>query len=81
MTWNEFKRRAIAILNDDRSYFLEGEELEDWKQRQKEIAERKAEMEQKEAELMAHWFEQEAYVNANWFKRMRHKFRRHRQRK
>lgn len=70
MTWREFKKRAIAILNDDRSYFLEGKELESWKQRQKEIAERRAEMERKEAELMAHWFEQEAYVNGNWFKRL-----------
>ena len=70
MTWKEFKKCAIAILNDDRSYFLEGEELEAWKQRQKELAERKAEMEHEEAELMAHWFEQDAYVNGGWFKRL-----------
>ena len=70
MTWREFKKRAIAILNDDCSYFLEGEELEAWKQRQKEIAERKAEMEREESEMMAHWFEQDAYVNGNWFKRL-----------
>ena len=54
MAWKEFKKRAIAILNDDRPYFLEGEELEAWKQRQKEITERKAEIERKETELMAH---------------------------
>ena len=70
MTWKEFKKRTIAILNDDRSYFLEGEELEAWKQRQKEIAERKAEAERKEAECMAQWFEQDDYVNGNWFKRL-----------
>ena len=28
MTWKEFKKRALAILNDDRSCFLEGEELD-----------------------------------------------------
>ena len=70
MTWKEFKKRAIAILNDDRSCFLEGEELEARKQRQKEISERQAELERKEAELMAHWFEQDAYVNGGWFKRL-----------
>ena len=70
MTWREFKKRVIAILNDDRSCFLEGEALEAWMQRQKEIAERRAEMERKETEIMAHWFEQEAYVNGNWFKRL-----------
>ena len=70
MTWREFTKRATTILNDDRSYFLEGGELEAWKQQQKEIAERKAEMERREAELMAHWFEQDAYVNGNWFKRL-----------
>ena len=70
MTWKEFKKRAIAILNDDRSYFLEGKELEAWKQRQKEITAHKAEMERREAELMAHWFEQDAYVNGNWIKRL-----------
>jgi len=70
MTWKEFKKRALAILNDDRSCFLEGEELEAWKQRQKEIAEINAEQERQEAELMAHWFEQDAYVNGNWFKRL-----------
>ena len=59
-----------SVQNDDRSYFLEGEELEAWKQRQKEIAERKAETERKEAECMAHWFEQDAYVNGGWFKRL-----------
>ncbi len=70
MTFKEFKRRAIAILEDDRSYFLEGEELEAWKQKQKEISERQAELKRKEEEIMAHWFEQDAYVHGNWFKRL-----------
>lgn len=70
MTWREFKKRAIAILNDDHSYFLEGEELEAWKHCQQEITKRKAEAERKEAECMAHWFEQEAYINGGWFKRL-----------
>ena len=70
MTWKEFKKRTIVILNDDRSYFLEGEELEAWKHCQKGITKRKAEAERKEAELMAHWFEQDAYVNGGWFKRL-----------
>ena len=70
MTFKEFKRRTIAILEDDRSYFLEGEELEAWKQKQKEISERQAELERKEEEIMAHWFEQDAYVHGNWFKRL-----------
>lgn len=70
MTFKEFKRRTIAILEDDRSYFLEGEELEAWKQKQKEISERQAELERKEEEIMARWFEQDAYVHGNWFKRL-----------
>ena len=70
MTFKEFKRRAIAILEDDRSYFLEDEELEAWKQKQKEISERQAELKRKEEEIMAHCFEQDAYVHGNWFKRL-----------
>lgn len=70
MTFKEFRRRAIAILEDDRSYFLEGEELEAWKQKQKEIAERQAELKRKEQKIMAHWFEQDAYFHGNWFKRL-----------
>ena len=70
MTFKEFKKRVSAILNDDRSYFLEGEALEKWKQKQKEIFARQAELKRKEAEIMEHWFEQEAYVHGNWFKRL-----------
>ena len=70
MTLKEFKKRVIAILNDDRSYLLEGEELENWRQQQKKIAVRQAELERKEAEEMAHWFEQDAYVYGNWFRRL-----------
>lgn len=70
MTFKEFKRRAIAILEDDRSYFLGGEELAVWKQKQKEISERQAELKRKEEEIMTHWFEQDAYVHGNWFKRL-----------
>ena len=54
MTFKEFKRRAIAILEDDRSYFLEGEELEAWKEKQKEISERQAELKRKEEERLKH---------------------------
>ena len=70
MTFKEFKKRVVAILEDDRSYFLEGEELEAWKQKQKEIAERQAELKRKEAEIREHWFDQDAYVHGNWFKRL-----------
>lgn len=70
MTWKEFKRRVIALLKDEHSNFLEGEKLEAWKQKQKEIAERQAEIERKEAEILAHWFEQDAYVHRNWFRRL-----------
>lgn len=70
MTFKEFKTRTIAILNDDRSYFLEGEELEAWKQKQKEISEHQVELKRKEEEIMAHWFEQDAYVHGNWFNRL-----------
>ena len=70
MTFKEFKKRVVAILNDDRSYSLEGEELEAWKQKQKEIAERQVELKCKETEIMEHWFEQDAYVHGNWFKRL-----------
>lgn len=70
MTFKEFKRRAIAILEDDRSYFLEGEELEAWKQKQKEISERQAELKRKEQKILATWFLREEYINAGWFKRL-----------
>lgn len=70
MTFKEFKKRVTAILNDNRSCFLEGDDLEAWKQKQKDIAERQAELDRKEAELMAHWFEQDAYVHGNWFRRL-----------
>ena len=70
MTFKEFKKRVVAILEDDHSYFLEGEELEAWKQKQKEIAERQSELKRKETEIMEHWFEQDAYVHGNWFRRL-----------
>lgn len=70
MTFKEFKKRVVAILEDDHSYFLEGDELEAWQQKQKEITERQAELKLKEEENMAHWFEQDAYVHGNWFKRL-----------
>lgn len=70
MTLKEFKKRVIDILNDDRSYSIEGDELEAWKRKQKEIAEHQAELERREVEIMEHWFEQETYVHGNWFKRL-----------
>jgi hypothetical protein len=70
MTFKKFKKRVFAILNDERSYFLEGEELKAWKQKQKEISKSQAEIEFKENEIIEHWFEQDTYVHGSWFKRL-----------
>lgn len=70
MTFKEFKKRVTAILNDNRSSFLDGDNLEAWKQKQKDIAERQAELKHKEDEIMEHWFEQDAYIHGNWFNRL-----------
>ena len=70
MTIKTFKKRVITLLNDNHSFVLEGEALEAWKQKQKEISAHQAEIARRDREMMSHWFEQDAYVNGNWFRRL-----------
>ena len=70
MTIKTFKKRVITLLNDNHSFVLEGEALEAWKQKQKEISAHQAELARRDREMMSHWFEQDAYVNGNWITRL-----------
>ncbi len=58
------------LLNDISSYVLNGDELEMWKQRQKEISAHQAELARRENEMMTHWLEQTEYVNGNCLTRL-----------
>lgn len=40
MTVKEFKKRVTELLNDSSSYVLDGDKLEMWKKKQKEISAR-----------------------------------------
>ncbi len=70
MTIKEFNKRLTAIINDDRAYFLEGEEKEEWIRQQKERTEREAEHKRQEEQIMDTWFEREEYIHGSWFKRL-----------
>ena len=70
MTVKEFKKRVTELLNDSSSYVLNDDELEMWKQRQKEISAHQAELARRDREMMSHWFEQDVYVHGNWFTRL-----------
>ena len=70
MTVKEFKKRVTDLLNDSSSYVLNGDELEMWKQRQKEISAHQAELARRENEMMTNWLEQTEYVNGNCLTRL-----------
>ncbi len=69
MTLKEFNKRFAAIINDDRSYFLEGEEREEWIRQQKKRTEQEVERKRQEEQIMDTWFEREEYIHGSWLKR------------
>ena len=70
MTWKKFWRRVNALLHDNRTRLLEGEEIEDWEEYQRKRREEEAERHKKEQEILSTWFLREEYINAGWFKRL-----------
>ena len=70
MTWKKFWKRVNALLHDNRTRLLEGEDIENWEEYQRKRREEKAERHKKEQELLATWFLREEYINAGWFKRL-----------
>ena len=70
MTWKKFWKRVNALIHDNRTVLLEGEDIEDWEEVQRKQREKKAEQRKKEQEILATWFLKEEYINAGWFKRL-----------
>lgn len=70
MTWKKFWKRVNALLHDNRTRLLEGEDIEDWEEVQRKQREEEAERQRKEQEILATWFLREKYLNAGWFKRL-----------
>ena len=70
MTWKKFWKRVNALLHDNRTRLLEGEEIEDWEEYQRNRREEEAERHKKEQEILSTWFLREEYINAGWFKRL-----------
>ena len=70
MTWKKFWKRVNALLHDNRTRLLEGEDIENWEEYQRKRSEEKAEQQKKEQEILATWFLREEYLNAGWFKRL-----------
>ena len=69
MTWKKFWRRVNALLHDNRTRILEGEDIENWEEYQRKRREEEAERHKKEQEILSTWFLREEYINAGWFKR------------
>lgn len=70
MTWKKFWKRVNALLHDNRTVLLDGEDIEDWEEVQRRQREIEAERQRKEQEILATWFLREEYINAGWFKRL-----------
>ena len=70
MTWKKFWRRVNALLHDNRTRILEGEDIENWEEYQRNRREEEAERHKKEQEILSTWFLREEYINAGWFKRL-----------
>ena len=70
MTWKKFWKRVNALLHDNRTRLLEGEDIENWEEYQRKRREEEAERQKKEQEILATWFMREEYINAGWFKRL-----------
>ena len=70
MTWKKCWRRVNALLHDNRTRLLEGEDIENWEEYQRKRREEEAERHKKEQEILAMWFLREEYINAGWFKRL-----------
>ena len=70
MTWKKFWKRVNALIHDNRTVLLEGEDIEDWEEVQRKQREKEAEQRKKEQEILATWFLREEYINAGWFKRL-----------
>ena len=69
MTWKKFWKRVNALLHDNRTRILEGEDIENWEEYQRKRREEEAERHKKEQEILSTWFLREEYINAGWFKR------------
>ena len=70
MTWKKFCKRVNALLHDNRTRLLKGEDIENWEEYQRKRREEEAEQQRKEKETLATWFLREEYINASWFKRL-----------
>ena len=70
MTWKKFWKRINALLHDNRTRILEGEDIENWEEYQRKRREEEAERHKKEQEILSTWFLREEYINAGWFKRL-----------
>ena len=70
MTWKKFWKRVNALLHDNRTVLLDGEDIEDWEEVQQKRREIEAEKQRKEDELLSTWFVRDEYINAGWFKRI-----------
>ena len=70
MTWKKFWKRINALLHDNRTRLLEGEDIENWEEYQRKRREEEAERHKKEQEILSTWFLREEYINAGWFKRL-----------
>ena len=69
MTWKKFWKRVNALIHDNRTVLLDGEDIEDWEEVQRKQHE-EVEKVKKEREILATWFLREEYLNAGWFKRL-----------
>ena len=70
MTWKKFWKRVNALLHDNRTRILEGEDIENWEEYQRKRREEEAKRHKKEQEILSTWFLREEYINAGWFKRL-----------
>ena len=70
ITWKKFWIRINALLHDNRTRLLEGEDIENWEEYQRKRREEEAERHKKEQEILSTWFLREEYINAGWFKRL-----------
>lgn len=70
MTWKAFWKRVHALIHDDRTRLLAGEDLEDWEEVQRKQREEEAERQRNEQAILATWFLREDYIRAGWFKRL-----------
>ena len=70
MTWKKFWKRVNALIHDNRTFLLDGEDIEDWEEVQRKQREEEAEQRKKEREILSTWFLREEYLNAGCFKRL-----------